>query len=417
MKHMFDSEAHFLESLINEVSNASSINPLHNKYINYITQRDIKIFIPSKLYIFGPASYRHREVKYIEEKLSLSKGINMLQAECVMKLGSSDRGHMEYATEVVKILQHIKGATGQQISIAHLDWKNISLTNEVNIRQLATEMLKISRNLTSICMWTCKLPSPIYEHIVSQLQHCDNLQRLDLSECPSVEIGKAIAASKSLSDLYLYDSVLSPDAYKYVAKELRKHHRMKRLYLNRTHGIPLEMADAIREMKSLQVFRAKQCKMNVAEAKQIMKSLANCCDLEKLHLGINTLTGCIPHLFSRQSHPGFEFLKSLWINGVYMNKQDVEALSYAFRVNKLPQLQLLDLSSNNELHGRLNGLFHGERHPGFQNLTILDLQQIPLTGDDLVSIADTVKQGRIPKFRKLVLNKICLSTMEPQIKM
>ena len=414
-KHMFDSEAHFLKSMIKEVSNSTSIVPLHNKYINYITQGDIKIFIPSKLFIFGPATYKQDEVEYIKEQLSASQ--DMLHAECVMKLGSSDRGHVEYATEVLKILQYIKGATHQHISIAHLDWKNISLSNEVSIRQLAFETLKISQNLTSICMWTCKLPPPIYDHIVSQLQRCDNLQRLDLSECHSVDIGKAIAVSKSLSDLYLYDSVLSSDAYKYVANGLRKHHRMKRLHLNRTHGIPLEMADAIREMKSLQVFRAKQCKMSVAQAEQIMKSLANCYNLQKLHLGLNTLTGCIPHLFPRQSHPGFAFLKSLWINGVYLNKQDVEALSYAFRANKLPQLQLLDLSFNNELGGRINGLFHGEGHPGFQNLTILNLQQIPLTGNDLVSIADTVKQGRIPKFRKLVLNKICLSAMEPQITM
>ena len=36
-KHMFDSEAHFLKSLMKEAS--LSIDPLHNKYINYITRR------------------------------------------------------------------------------------------------------------------------------------------------------------------------------------------------------------------------------------------------------------------------------------------------------------------------------------------------------------------------------------------
>ena len=33
----------------------------------------MKIFIPCKLYIFGPAMYRHGEVKYVKEQLSLSK--------------------------------------------------------------------------------------------------------------------------------------------------------------------------------------------------------------------------------------------------------------------------------------------------------------------------------------------------------
>ena len=83
-----------------------------------------------------------------------------------------------------------------------------------------------------------------------------------------MDIGKAIAVSKSLSDVRLYDSVLSTEDYKYVAKELRKHKEMKRLHLNRTIGVPVEMADAITGMKSLQVFRAKDCKMNTVVAEQ-----------------------------------------------------------------------------------------------------------------------------------------------------
>ena len=410
---MFDSEAHFLKSLMKEAS--LSIDPLHNKYINYITQGDMKIFIPYKLYIFGPAMYRHGEVKYVKEQLSLSR--NMLHAECIMQLGSSDRDHVEYATEVLKILQDIKQKTDQHISIAHLDWKHISLSNEVSVRQLAFKTLKISQNLTSICMWDCKIPPPIYGHIVSQLQHCDNLQRLDLSECHSVDIGKAIAASKSLSDVRLYDSVLSTEDYKNVANELCKHKEMKWLHLNRTKGVPVEMADAVPGMKSLQEFRAKDCKMNTVVAGKILKSLKNCHELEELRLGMNALTDCIMHLFPPlQNHPGFSLLKSLWINGTFLGKMDAKALSDALRANKLPRLEHLDLSFNPEIADILGCLLNGTDHPGLPCLMYLDLMRIHLTGTDLKNIAEAVEQSRMPKLRRLNLEINDLSKREHQVR-
>ena len=170
-------------------------------------------------------------------------------------------------------------------------------------------------------MWTCKMPQSIYDHLVTQLQDCNNLKRLDLSECQSVDIGKAIAASQSLSDVYLYDSVLSLDAYRDVANKLKKHKKIKQLHLNRTKGVPVEMANAVAEMKSLQVFLAKECAINKTAVAPLLKSLSNCRELQELRLGMNRLTGCIRHLFPpRQSHPGLSSLKSLWINGTYLSK-------------------------------------------------------------------------------------------------
>ena len=400
---MFDSEVSFLKSLMKEVSDSGSIDPLHNEYLNYITQGDIKIFVPSKLYVFGPATYEHEKMDYVEGNLPTPP--DMIQAECVMKLGSSDKGNAIDATEVLKILHHIKITTDQQISIAHLDWKYISLPNEVNIYQLAFSALKISKNLTSICMWTCKIPQSIYDHLVSQLQDCNNLKRLDLSECQSVDIGKAIAASQSLSDVYLYDSVLSLDAYKDVANKLQKHKKIKQLHLNRTKGVPVEIADAVAEMKSLQVFRAKGCTITKA-AVPLLKSLSNCCELQELRLGMNRLTGCITHLFPpHQSHPGLPSLKFLWINGTHLSRKDVEALSDTLRANKLPRLEHLDLSYNSEMADTLGDLLNDTDHPGFPLLIYLDLININITGKDLLSIAQAVEQGRFPKLRKLNLGR------------
>ena len=413
--NMFDSEVSFLKSLMEEASDSSSIDPLHNQYMNYITQGDVKILVPSRLYVFGPAAHEHEKMDYVKENLPISQ--DMLQAECVMKLGSGDKENVEHATEVLKILQHIKNTTGQQISIAHLDWKYISLSNEVNIRQLAISTLKISQNLTSICMWTCKIPQSIYDHLVSQLQHCIKLKRLDLSECQSVDIGKAIAASQSLSDVYLYDCVLSAEAYRYVANKLQKHKKMKQLHLNRTKGVPVEMANAVAEMKLLQVFRAKECAINKAAVVPLLESLSNCHELQEIRLGKNRLTGCMTHLFPPgQSHPGLPLLKSLWINGTYLSKKDVVALSDTLMANKLPQLQHLDLSYNFEISDTLVDLLNGTNHPGFPLLIYLDILNVNLTGRDLLSIAQAVEQGRLPKLRRLNLGRNNLLEKEDQVR-
>ena len=413
-KQMLDSHAFFLKSIMEEVPGGISIDPLHNKYINYITQGDIKIFIPSKLYMFGPAACMQGRINYVKGN-SPTPGA-MLQAECVMQLGSRHKGHVEYATDVLKTMQHIKETTGQQISIAHLDWKNVFLENEVHILQLARQTLKISRNLTSICMWACKVPQSVYERIVSQLQHCSNLKRLDLSNCQSMDISKAIAASKSLSDVYLYDSELSQEAYRSISMELQKHNFVQRLHLNRTKGIPAEMANAIKGMKSLQVFRANGCETNQAVAEPLLKALADCCHMEEIQLGMNTLTGCVPYLFPTQTHVGFPSLKRLWIKGTYLNKHDVIALRDALHTNRLPQLQQLDLSMNYEVAGTLSVLFNGTGHPGFPFLIKLDLLKIQLTGEDLISIAESVRQGRMPKLRRLTLDKNNLSAVKDQVK-
>ena len=407
-KYMFDFEVSFLKSLMEDASNSSSIDPLHNQYLNYITRGDIKILIPSKLYIFGPATCKEKEVKYIPGDVQVTS------AECVMKLGCYDLG--QYATEVLKILQYIIEKTHQQVTIAHLDWKHVRLSNELTIRKLAIQTLKISQNLTSICMWTCKLPSPIYHHLVSQLQYCENLKRLDLSECQSVDIGKAIAASTSLSDVYLYDSVLSPEAYRSIAIELQKHKYVQRLHLNRTKDIPAEMANAIKEMKSLQVFRAGDCNIREKLPEPLLKSLANCKELKEIQLGMNELTGCMMHLFPAQTDDGFPLLTRLWIKGVYLIRQDVIVLCEALYANKLPQLEHLDLSMNYKIAGTLGILLNGPNHPGFPFMKYLDLLKIQLTGEDLLSIAEAVRDGRMPKLQRLKLDKNNLSAVENEVR-
>ena len=134
---MFDYEASFLKSLMNEIN--INFDPLHNKYINYVTENDTKIFVPSKVYIFGP-NVKNEKVTFSTEKASLEAST----AECLMKLEDED------GSEVLKILQRI-GAFNQDVSISYLDWRDVKLPNHVDLNNvtvdinvLAQKQLKIS---------------------------------------------------------------------------------------------------------------------------------------------------------------------------------------------------------------------------------------------------------------------------------
>ena len=173
------------------------------------------------------------------------------------------------------------------------------------------------------------------------------------------------------------------------------------------------MSDAVAGMKSLQVFRAGGCGINKKVAEPLLNSLRNCPDLEELRLGMNFLTGCLTHLF--QNHPGFVLLKYLWIKGVHLNEHDIKTLSDALRANKLPRLEHLDLSMNYEVAGRLSSLLNGTHHPGIPFLMYLDLMKIQLRGEDVLSIAEAVNDGLMPKLRILKLDNNDLSTMTEEV--
>ena len=105
----------------------------------------------------------------------------------------------------------------------------------------------------------------------------------------------------------------------------------------------------------------------------------------------------------------------MWIKGLYLNEHDIKTLSDALRANKLPRLEHLDLSMNNEVAGRLSSLLNGTHHPGFPFLMYLDLMKIKLRGEDVLSIAEVVNDGLVPKLRILRLDNNDLSTMTEEV--
>ena len=397
-ENMFDNEASFLKSLMKEAPEKMKFDPLHNKYINYVKENDTKIFVPSKVYIFGP-KIKSQEVELSKQEMTSAPST----AECLMKLKDED------ASEVLKILQRI-GTFHQKVSISYLDWNKVQLPD--NISGLAREALRMSTNITSIGTWTCKIPPRIYEHIVAQLRQCEKLQRLDLGDCKSVEIGKAVAAPTFLRELFLYDCEIKPNVYKEIVQSLQKHNGLEKLRLNHSRGIPAELGYVVSGMNSLKEIYVKECKMGKPVVESVLTGLANCHELQEIQLAVNNLSNCLSKLFpSGHDHPGFPHLNLLFLSKTNLSQEDLLALSCFAGKNKLPQLRKLDLSFS-ELTGSLKCLLG---HPGFPHLQQLVLMKTGLNQEDLTSLCESVNQNWMPELRKLLLDHNDLSTMESQM--
>ena len=131
--------------------------------------------------------------------------------------------------------------------------------------------------------------------------------------------------------------------------------------------------------------------------------------LKVLNQSDNTLTGYLKDLFGGTNHPGFPSLEILYLEKTHLNQEDVKSLAEAVRAGKLPQLKVLN-QSDNTLTGYLKDLFGGTNHPGFPSLEILYLEKTHLNQEDVKSLAEALRAGKLPQLKGLDLWKNTLTS-------
>ncbi len=137
-------------------------------------------------------------------------------------------------------------------------------------------------------------------------------------------------------------------------------------------------------------------------------------ELKELALGKNNLTGCLKDLFGGPHHPRFPSLEKLVLSDTHLSRDDVGSLSEAVRAGKLPELKELDLSENT-LTGCLKDLFGGPDHPGFPSLEKLFLNNNHLNQEEVESLSEAVWGGKLPHLKDLNLRHNNLSRMEREV--
>ncbi len=113
----------------------------------------------------------------------------------------------------------------------------------------------------------------------------------------------------------------------------------------------------------------------------------------------------------RQSNSSVETIDLKYAD---LNKAEIRRLFKAIKAGKLPQLKELELW--NTLTGHLNDLFGGPDHPGFPSLEKLVLRDAHLNREDVESLSEAVRAGKLPKLNKLSLSHNDLSHMEREVK-
>ncbi len=107
-------------------------------------------------------------------------------------------------------------------------------------------------------------------------------------------------------------------------------------------------------------------------------------------------------------------IEKLSLLNVNLNKAEIHSLSKAIQAGKLPQLKHLSLTDN-KLTGNLQNLFGGSDNPGLPTLGQLDLGKTHLNREDLESLSEAVRAGKLPQLKLLYMPNIDLRNMEGEV--
>ena len=118
--------------------------------------------------------------------------------------------------------------------------------------------------------------------------------------------------------------------------------KLTKLNLSGTFGLRHETGDVIATMTSLKELSLYNCCMAQTVSHALTVGVLNCNNLESLNLGENSVTDCIVYLLSQTT--GFPVLKTLLLSDAELSKDDILSISAAVKDDKLPHLQILQLS-------------------------------------------------------------------------
>ena len=196
-----------------------------------------------------------------------------------------------------------------------------------------------------------------------------------------------------------------------IAHKLPKLHKMDLSWYTLTGCLSNFLPDphpGLPELRELDLFVTA---LNIEDLQHLFSiiQLNKLPQLYCLNLSLNTLTGCLSNFLS-DPHPGLPELQKLYLNRTEINKEDLQHLFSITHSNKLPNLQILDLS-NNTLTGHLSS-FLPDSHPGIPELEELDLRDTELNKAGLQHLTHLIQTHKLPGLKDLHLGDNRLSEME-----
>ena len=161
-------------------------------------------------------------------------------------------------------------------------------------------------------------------------------------------------------------------------------------------------------LPELEFLHLKRTALNKEDLKHLFSVIQSnkLSNLHELDLSHNTLTGCLSS-FLPDPHPGLPELEYLYLDRTALNKEDLQHLTFITKHNKLPKLQVLDLSQNT-LTGCLSRFLPDPR-PGLPELEELHLFDTALNTADLQHLPNIIQSKKLPKLQILDLSSNILT--------
>ena len=339
-----------LKSLGNEMKENSKMDMLHNKNLNYLTNTNPVVFVPSRFFVFQVFNNKIPEKDEIEFQNDNPVSADYSPAECVMDPTGND---------------HLSNI--------------LDLVIKINERQ----QLEFSKVLAVGLILDSSLVREEYEARVKELER---------------KVNSFFKLSKKLGSFALTSCHLSEDVFRHVAQEMNGLRYLKNLSLVNIVGqVPKQLVESIRTMDSLKRVSLQSLYMSRPVRHEIIKALSCCKNIVNLSLRDIELTNCAAVLFQE----GFSFLENLYLSKTKLNRRDLSAIAQAVTENKLHQMKTINLSENN-LDGSVKLLTHVKGQAiTFPELEELHLKDCNLGQDDITTIAQAVRGNKLPKLNKL----------------
>ena len=425
-----------LVAMEKEITKSCRVHPLHNRVINYMSNRQDTLFVPSKYYIFHRPP---KTVKCIKDPSVHRSDLRPVECsivtrtpdvfEVIFELGKITQIHITHLVVDTNIpddyvcgytfdsekamkkhhhlnerLKKFRGVSGDLCSRSATQ---VAQSDE-KFQAHWKEHIRLSENAKIIIIQNFP---PLVKHVTPQLGYCKQLQVLGLidTDVPK-EFGAALPVMKELKRLYLDRCVIEPNLFKTIVEQLSVCEKLEVLSLRKTLNVPIEIGKTLTQLTSLRRLDVYGCKMSGAVSEALVQVLTRCPQIENLYLNGNILTGLLDNLLSGSIH---HKLCRLYVANTGLSESDVRSIAMAARANNLPNLQELNISANT-LTGLVGVLMGGADHPGYTSLQVLGMSSISVSKDDMKCLSQSVTAGKLPRLQRLLLmhNNLHLMTEE-----
>ena len=336
---------------------------------------------------------------------------------------------------------NIAGCYLTQPSFKHLvkqlrDCREMSSLYFINVQQnlpvLLGEVIGTMTSLKNVNLESSWMTSRTAEAVLFGLSQCRGLEILHLSDCKLTSCldrlfenpnhtGFPSLKTLGLSQTKLNKADLSSIFGAVTQNKLRQ---LEKLFLAKNEQLggclpsflPLKIPNrrypVFQFLKNLDLNGTNLSQGDIDHLGQILR-LKKLPSLIVLDLGQNKLTGCIRNLLGDTGpHPGLVELERMGLESSALDRNDLGVLSKILSNPKMQKCTSLDISGN-VLKGMIGILFE---EFGLPYLEALYLQKCSVETEDLMSLTDGVRKGKMPRLKRLLLRNIDFHGKEDAVK-